>query len=351
MAHTMDLEFERKLTIPRETKAQYPLTPELDQVVEQRAQSLRDIFTGKDRRCLLIIGPCSADNAHSVIEYLHRLRRLQEQVAEEIFIVPRVFSNKPRTNGEGYMGLVHQPDAAGRPDPFKGIIAVRSLHLRALRETGFTCADELLYPENHRYLDDLLAYVTVGARSVEDQQHRLTASGLGIPVGMKNPTHGGLDVMLHSIHAAQTGHSFIYRGWAVHSKGNPLAHAVLRGRTEAGKSLPNYRYEDLRRLADAYLASGARNPAILIDTNHANSGKDPFRQPEVIRDVIRSRQQDPELARLVKGFLVESYLVDGCQAPGGTVFGQSITDPCLGWEKTERLILEIAEQAAGSRMR
>ena len=339
----MDLEFERKLTIPMETKQLFPVTAELSDIVDARARVLQDIFEGRDQRCLLIIGPCSADNAESVIAYLARLRELQERVKERVFIVPRVFSNKPRTNGEGYMGLVHQPDAAGRPDPFKGIIAVRSLHLRALRETGFTCADELLYPENHRYLDDLLAYVTVGARSVEDQQHRLTASGLGIPVGMKNPTHGDLDVMLNAIHAAQTGHSFIYRGWAVHSRGNPLAHAVLRGKTEAGKSIPNYSYDDLRRLADRYLASGAQNPAILIDTSHANSGKDPFRQIEVVRDVIRSRQRDPEMASLVKGFMVESYLEDGSQEPGGGVFGKSITDPCLGWEKTEQMILEIAE--------
>ena len=341
----MDLEFERKLTIPMETKKLYPVTPELEPLVEQRAQTLRDIFEGRDRRCLLIIGPCSADNADAVLDYLSRLRALAEQVQERIFIVPRVFSNKPRTTGEGYMGLVHQPDAAARPDPFKGIIAVRSLHLRALRETGFTCADELLYPENHRYLDDLLAYVTVGARSVEDQQHRLTASGLGIPVGMKNPTSGDLGVMLNAIHAAQAGHSFIYRGWAVHSRGNPLAHAVLRGRrTEDGRSVPNYGREELRRFADRYLASGARTPAVIVDTNHENSGKDPFRQPEVLRSVLESRRSDPELARLVKGFLVESYLADGCQEPGGSVWGQSITDPCLGWEKTERLVLELAER-------
>ena len=304
----MDLEFERKLTIPMETKKLYPLTPALVPLIEARAQTLRDLFEGRDDRCLLIVGPCSADSADSVLAYLARLREIAEQVKDKVFIVPRVFSNKPRTSGEGYMGLVHQPDAAGRPDPFKGILAVRDLHLRALRETGFTCADELLYPENHRYLDDLLAYVTVGARSVEDQQHRLTASGLGIPVGMKNPTHGDLSVMLNAIHAAQTGHSFIYRGWAVHSKGNPLAHAVLRGRqTEDGRSLPNYGYDDLRRLADLYLASGAQNPAIVIDASHANSGKDPFRQPEVVRDVVQSRRRDPELARLVKGLLVESY--------------------------------------------
>ena len=279
-----------------------------------------------------------------MLAYLYRLRELQERVREQIFIVPRVFSNKPRTSGDGYMGLVHQPDASARPDPFKGIIAVRSLHLRALRETGFTCADEMLYPENHRYLDDLLAYVTVGARSVEDQQHRLTASGLGIPVGMKNPTHGDLRVMLNAIHAAQGRHSFIYRGWAVHSLGNPLAHAVLRGRqTEEGGTVPNYRYEDLCRLAALYQSVGAQNPAVLIDTNHANSGKDPFRQPEILRDVLESCRRDRAIAKLVKGFFVESYLEDGCQSPGGKVFGQSITDPCLGWEKTERLVFDLAE--------
>ena len=340
----MDLEFERKLTIPMETKQLYPVTPALEPLVEARAQVLRDIFEGRDRRKLLIIGPCSADNADSVMEYLTRLQPVAERVRDKLFIVPRVFSNKPRTSGEGYMGLVHQPDAAGRPDPFKGIIAVRSLHLRALAETGFTCADELLYPENHRYLDDLLAYVTVGARSVEDQQHRLTASGLGIPVGMKNPTSGDLSVMLNAIHAAQAGHSFIYRGWAVHSKGNPLAHAVLRGRkTEDGQHLTNYGYEELRRLADRYLASGAQNPAVVVDANHENSGKDPYRQGAVIRDVLESCRRDREIDGLVKGFLVESYLEDGCQAPGGGVWGRSITDPCLGWEKSERLIYELAD--------
>ena len=340
----MDLEFERKLTIPMETKQLYPVTPALEPLVEARAQVLRDIFEGRDRRKLLIIGPCSADNADSVMEYLTRLQPVAERVRDKLFIVPRVFSNKPRTSGEGYMGLVHQPDAAGRPDPFKGIIAVRSLHLRALAETGFTCADELLYPENHRYLDDLLAYVTVGARSVEDQQHRLTASGLGIPVGMKNPTSGDLSVMLNAIHAAQAGHSFIYRGWAVHSRGNPLAHAVLRGRkTEDGRHLPNYGYEELRRLADRYLASGAQNPAVVVDANHENSGKDPYRQGAVIRDVLESCRRDREIDGLVKGFLVESYLEDGCQAPGGGVWGRSITDPCLGWEKSERLIYELAD--------
>ncbi len=342
----MDLEFERKLTIPLETKALYPVTPELVPLVEARAKALRDIFEGRDRRLVLIIGPCSADNADSVIDYISRLRRLQEKVADRIFLVPRIYTNKPRTTGEGYMGLVHQPDASRRPDPFKGIIAVRELNLRALRETGFTCADEMLYPENHRYLDDILAYVAVGARSVEDQQHRLTASGLGIPVGMKNPLSGDLGVMLNSVHAAQTGHTFIYRGWAVHSRGNPHAHAILRGsRSLDGRSLPNYGRDDLRRLCDRYLAGGLQNPAVIVDANHDNSGKDPFLQPEIVRAVMESRRADPELAKLVRGFMVESYLVDGCQQPGGGTYGQSITDPCLGWEKTERLVLDLADAA------
>lgn len=340
----MNLEFERKLTIPMETKAMYPVTPELASVVRERAEVLRRIFEGKDSRLLLIIGPCSADRPDSVMEYLNRLRRLQDRARERIFIVPRIYTNKPRTTGDGYMGLVHQPVSTGRPDPYKGIIAVRELHLRALRETGFTCADEMLYPENHRYLDDLLAYVSVGARSVEDQQHRLTASGLEIPVGMKNPPSGDLRVMLNSVAAAQHRHTFIYRGWAVHSEGNPHAHGILRGWLDRdGRSVPNYRYEDLCRLKELYERSGLANPAVVVDANHANSGKDPFRQPEIIRQVLQSCRMDRSLDRLVKGFMVESYLVDGCQPVGGGVYGQSITDPCLGWEKTERLILDLAE--------
>ena len=341
----MNLDFERKLPIPMETKAMYPVTPELLPIVKSRAETLRNIFTGQDDRLLLIVGPCSADRPDSVMEYLHRLRRLQDEVKDSIFIVPRIYTNKPRTTGDGYMGLLHQPDSTGRPDPFKGIIAVRELHLRALRETGFTSADELLYPENHRYLDDLLAYVSVGARSVEDQQHRLTASGLEIPVGMKNPTTGDLQIMFHAIHAAQCRHTFIYRGWAVHSQGNPLAHAILRGyQNRHGENRPNYHYEELCRLQDLYQESGLENPAVMIDTNHANSGKDPLQQPRIVREVLQTCRQAPALRKLVKGFMVESYLVDGCQPVGGTVFGQSITDPCLGWEKTEALIRDLAEE-------
>ena len=341
----MNLEFERKLTIPLETKKMYPLTEDLKPIIEERARALQDIFTGASNKLLLIIGPCSADNADSVIDYITRLRRVQEAVKDQIFIVPRVYTNKPRTTGDGYKGLLHQPDSNARPDMFKGIIAVRELHLRALRETGFICADEMLYPENHRYLDDILGYVAVGARSVENQQHRLTASGLEIPVGMKNPTSGDFSVMMNSITAAQHKHTFLYRGWEVHSQGNPFAHAILRGyMNKHGQSLPNYHYEDLRRMIDLYAASSLHNPAVIIDANHANSGKDPFQQHRIIKEVLHNCNYDCEIHRLVKGFMVESYLEDGCQKIGDGIYGKSITDPCLGWEKTEALIYDIADR-------
>ncbi len=341
----MNLEFERKLTIPLETKKMYPLTEDLKPIIEERARALQDIFTGASNKLLLIIGPCSADNADSVIDYITRLRRVQEAVKDQIFIVPRVYTNKPRTTGDGYKGLLHQPDSNARPDMFKGIIAVRELHLRALRETGFICADEMLYPENHRYLDDILGYVAVGARSVENQQHRLTASGLEIPVGMKNPTIGDFRVMMNSITAAQHKHTFLYRGWEVHSQGNPFAHAILRGyMNKHGQSLPNYHYEDLRRMIDLYAASSLQNPAVIIDANHANSGKDPFQQHRIIKEVLHNCNYDREIHRLVKGFMVESYLEDGCQKIGDGIYGKSITDPCLGWEKTEALIYDIADR-------
>ena len=341
----MNMEFERKLTIPMETKKMFPLTEDLKPIVAQRAQELRDIFEGRSDKLLLIIGPCSADQADSVIDYITRLRKVQEEVKDCIYIVPRVYTNKPRTTGDGYKGLLHQPDSGSRPDMFKGITAVRELHLRALRETGFTCADEMLYPENHRYLDDILGYVAVGARSVENQQHRLTASGLEIPVGMKNPTSGDFNVMMNSITAAQHRHTFIYRGWEVHSQGNPHAHAILRGyMNKHGQNLPNYHYEDLRRLIELYAQSGLQNPAVIIDANHANSGKDPFQQHRIIKEVLHNCNYDKEIFHLVKGFMVESYLEDGCQRIGDGVYGKSITDPCLGWEKTEALIYDIADR-------
>lgn len=340
----MDMFFERKLPIPMETKEMYPLSPALAVIVEQRAQELRDIISGSSDKFLLLIGPCSADNEDSVMEYISRLRKVQERVQEMIFIVPRIYTNKPRTTGEGYMGMLHQPDPGEKPDLFKGIVAIRELHMRVLSETGFSCADEMLYPENHKYLDDVLAYVTVGARSVEDQQHRLTASGVGIPVGMKNPTGGSIEVLLNSIAAAQHPHSFIYRGWQAHSPGNPYAHAILRGYVDKhGRSVPNYHYENLLQLSEAYEQRLLQNPAVIVDTNHANSGKQYLEQIRISKEVMHSRHERQEIKRLVKGLMIESYLEDGAQDIGGGCYGKSITDPCLGWEKTERLILELAE--------
>ena len=340
----MDMFFERKLPIPMETKEMYPLSPALAAIVDQRAQELRDIISGNSDKFLLLIGPCSADNEDSVMEYISRLRKVQERVQEKIFIVPRIYTNKPRTTGEGYMGMLHQPDPGEKPDLFKGIVAIRELHMRVLSETGFSCVDEMLYPENHKYLDDVLAYVTVGARSVEDQQHRLTASGVGIPVGMKNPTGGNIDVMLNAIAAAQHPHSFIYRGWQAHSPGNPFAHAILRGYVDKhGRTVPNYHYENLLQLAEAYEQRELQNPAVIVDTNHANSGKQYLEQIRIAKEVMHSRHERPEIKRLVKGLMIESYLEDGTQDIGGGCYGKSITDPCLGWEKTERLINELAE--------
>lgn len=340
----MNMIFDRKLPIPMETKEMYPLSPALAELVAERAAELRDIISGASDKLLLIIGPCSADNESSVLEYISRLRKVQDHVRDRIFIVPRIYTNKPRTTGEGYMGMLHQPDPDEKPDLFKGIVSIRELHMRVLSETGFSCADEMLYPENHKYLDDVLAYVTVGARSVEDQQHRLTASGVGIPVGMKNPTGGSIDILLNSIAAAQRPHSFIYRGWQAHSPGNPYAHAILRGYVDKhGQMVPNYHYENLLHLADAYAQRGLLNPAVIVDTNHANSGKQYIEQIRIAKEVMESRKARDEIRHLVKGLMVESYLEDGAQEIGGGCFGKSITDPCLGWEKSERLIYDLAE--------
>ena len=340
----MNLEFERKLTIPMEVKEMFPITPEMTETVAQRAKELEDIFTGRDDRLVLIIGPCSADNPDAVIDYITRLRKAAEQVKDEIFVVPRIYTGKPRTTGAGYKGLMHQPDPNAKPDMFKGIIAVRELHMRALKETGFSCADEMLYPENHRYLDDLLAYVAVGARSVENQEHRLVASGIPVPVGMKNPTSGDLSVMMNAITAAQSKHTFIYRGWEVHSQGNPLAHAIMRGYVNKhGQTHPNYHYEDLALLAELYAKTELLNPACIVDTNHANSGKDPLQQPRIVKEVLSARRYNNDIKKIVKGFMIESYIEDGAQKVDGGCYGKSITDPCLGWEKSERLIYDIAE--------
>ncbi len=340
----MNMDFKRKLPIPMEIKEQFPLPYDLEQLKVKRDVEIKNIFQGDDDRFVLIIGPCSADNDDSVIDYISRLRTVQDKVADKIYIIPRIYTNKPRTTGDGYKGMLHQPDPNKESDMLKGVIAIRNLHLRAIKETGFTCADEMLYPENYRYLSDLLSYVAIGARSVENQKHRLTASGLDIPVGMKNPTAGDISVMMNSITAGQHSHTFIYRGWEVESKGNPLTHAILRGYVNKhGQSMPNYHYEDLIHLSEAYEKSGLANPGVIIDTNHANSGKKWAEQPRIAKEVINSCRHNNDIKKLVKGLMIESYIEDGsCKSEEG-IYGKSITDPCLGWEKTEKLIYDMAE--------
>lgn len=343
----MNMEFTRKLPIPQEIKKMYPVSEKIAEMKEKSDQSIQEVFTNNNHKLLLVIGPCSADNEEAVMEYIYRLRVLQEKVEDKIVMVPRIYTNKPRTTGEGYKGMLHQPNPSERPDLLKGVIAIRKLHMRALEETGFGCADEMLYPDNHRYLSDLLSYVAVGARSVENQQHRLTASGLDIPVGMKNPTSGYIPIMMNSIIAAQHSHTFLYRGWEATSKGNPLAHAILRGYVNKhGQNAPNYHYEDLVHLQEEYAKTDLKNPAVIIDTNHANSGKQYLEQIRIAKEVLHSCQINPELKKMVKGMMIESYLEDGCQKIGEGIYGKSITDPCLGWEKTERLIMEIADLRA-----
>ena len=340
----MNMKFIRKLPIPMDIKAQCPVTRELTLKKRERDAAIKAVFEGSSDKFVLVIGPCSADHDDSVLEYITRLARLAERVEDKIIMIPRIYTGKPRTTGDGYKGILHQPNPEGPPDLLHGIITVRELHMRAFRETGLTSADEMLYPENHRYLDDLLSYVAVGARSVEDQHHRMTASGLNIPVGMKNPTSGDLSVMMNSITAAQHAHAFIYRGWEVQTSGNPHAHAILRGYVdELGNSYPNYHYETLSRLCEMYEKRGLSNPAVIVDTNHANSGKQCLEQVRIAREIAESRRQNPMIAQLVKGLMIESYLEDGAQKIDGGVFGRSITDPCLGWEKTERLVLDLAE--------
>ena len=341
----MSMNFHRKLPIPQEVKREFPLSEEMIAVKENRDRQIREVFEGTSDKFLLIIGPCSADHKEPVLEYISRLRRLDEQVSDKIILIPRIYTNKPRTTGQGYKGMLHQPDPEAKPDMYKGIVSIRDLHLSALRDYGFTCADEMLYPENYRYLSDLLAYVAVGARSVENQQHRLTASGIEVPVGMKNPTGGDLSVMMNSIKAAQSSHTFLYRGWEVTSSGNPHAHAILRGYVDyAGRSASNYHYEDLLRVDGLYEHSGLVNPSVIVDTNHNNSGKQYLEQIRIAKDIVHSRNQNPIIKRLVKGLMIESYLEDGAQSVHDHTFGKSITDPCLGWEKTERLILDLAEK-------
>lgn len=341
----MNINFVRKLPIPQEIKEQFPLSDELVKLKAARDAQIADVFTGKSDKFLLVIGPCSADREDSVLDYVNRLAGVQEKVKDKILIIPRIYTNKPRTTGQGYKGMVHQPDPTKSEDMLEGLISIRKLHTKAVAQTGLTCADEMLYPENHRYLSDILSYVAIGARSVEDQQHRLTASGLDIPVGMKNPTSGDYTVMLNSILAAQSGHTFLYRGWECRSTGNPLAHAILRGYVnKSGNSLPNYHYEDLARLYDMYAAKNLENMAVLVDANHANSNKQFLEQIRICHEVLHSCRHNADIKKIVKGFMIESYIEDGCQKVEEGTYGKSITDPCLGWEKSERLIYDIADQ-------
>ena len=340
----MGFTFNKKLPIPKEIKAMYPLSERCAALKAQRDKEISDVITGKDDRFLIIVGPCSADNETAVMDYLHRLVPIQEQIKDKCIIIPRIYTNKPRTTGEGYKGMVHQPDPEAAPDLLEGLIAIRKLHIRNIEETGLTAADEMLYPENWWYLADLLSYVAVGARSVEDQQHRMTGSGFDVPAGMKNPTSGDMTVMLNSVVAAQHAHSFIYRGWDVDTSGNPLAHTVLRGAVNKhGQVLPNYHYEDLRLLCELYAEKNLKNPACVVDTNHSNSNKQYLEQIRIAKEILHSRRYSDDIHKLVKGLMIESYIEDGSQKIHDHVYGKSITDPCLGWEKTERLLFEIAE--------
>ncbi len=340
-----NMTFKRKLPVPQQLKEQFPLSEKVIQTKKLRDQQVADVFTGKSDKFLLIIGPCSADREDAVMDYIFRLAKVQEKVKDKIIIIPRIYTNKPRTTGEGYKGMVHQPDPSKAEDMLEGLISIRKLHTKAVEETGFTCADEMLYPENYRYLSDILGYVAIGARSVEDQQHRLTASGIDAPVGMKNPTSGDLNVMMNSITAGQHGHTFLYRGWEVNTTGNPLTHAILRGYVNKhGQALPNYHYEDLILLHEKYEQKpNLVNRAVIVDANHSNSNKQYLEQIRICKEVLHSCRHSNDIKKLVKGFMIESYLVDGNQKVEEGTYGKSITDPCLGWEKSERLIYDIAD--------
>ena len=339
-----NMHFKRRLPVPKEIKEQYPLTAELARIKDERDLLIADVFRGNSDKMVLIIGPCSADREDAVLDYCSRLARLQEEVSDRLVLIPRVYTNKPRTTGEGYKGLLHQPNPEKDSDMLEGVIAIRRLHTNVLARTGLSTADEMLYPDNYRYLSDLLSYVAVGARSVENQEHRLTASGIAVPVGMKNPTSGDISVMLNSILAAQHSHTFIYRGWEVETSGNDMAHAILRGYVNRhGEAIPNYHYEELEHLYDSYAAKGLQNMALIVDANHSNSAKKYYEQPRICKEVLHSCRHSESIRSMVKGFMIESYLEEGCQKIGEGVYGKSITDPCIGWSATERLVREIAE--------
>ena len=342
----MSFTFIRQLPSPDEIKALEPMSEEMNKIKAGRDKLIRDVITGESDKFLVIVGPCSADNEDAVCEYTNRLAKVQEKVADRLVLVPRIYTNKPRTTGEGYKGMLHQPDPEAKPDILAGILAIRHMHIRSISETGLTAADEMLYPDNWHYLSDILSYVAIGARSVENQEHRLMVSGLDIPVGMKNPTSGDFSVMLNSVVAAQSGHDFISRGWEVRTEGNPLTHTILRGAVNKhGNTIPNYHYEDIQLLLEKYEERNLQNPAVLIDANHSNSGKKYEQQIRIVKEILHSRRIDEDIRKLVKGVMIESYLVEGCQQIGTShVYGKSITDPCLGWEDTEKLLYTIAEQ-------
>ena len=340
----MGMRVNAELPLPADLKNEYPLSDKLKAIKAKRDEEIRDIFTGKSDKFVVIIGPCSADNEDSVCEYVNRLAKLNDRVSDKLMIIPRIYTNKPRTTGEGYKGMLHQPDPEKAPDLLNGLIAIRKIHMHALQTFHMPIADEMLYPENFRYLSDILSYVAVGARSVENQQHRLVASGIEVPTGMKNPTSGDLSVMLNSVVAAQHAHSFIYRGWDVDTSGNPLAHTVLRGAVNKhGQVLPNYHYEDLRLLCELYAEKNLKNPACVVDTNHSNSNKQYLEQIRIAKEILHSRRYSDDIHKLVKGLMIESYIEEGNQKVGAGCYGKSITDPCLGWDDTERLIYDIAE--------
>lgn len=340
----MGMDFIQKLPTPEETRNQYPVPAALVELKKQRDQEIADVLTGKSDKLLVIIGPCSADNEDAVCDYVTRLAKVNDKVSDRLILIPRIYTNKPRTTGEGYKGIVHQPDPSKKPDLLQGLIAMRKMHIHAMEVSGLTAADEMLYPENYRYVYDFLSYVAIGARSVEDQLHRLTVSGFDVPAGMKNPTSGDFTVMMNSVYAAQHPHTFIYRGWEVKTSGNPLAHTVLRGSVnQYGRSYPNYHYEDLRRLIEEYNQRDLANPATIIDANHNNSGKKFDQQVRIVKEVMHSRKLNPEIKNLVKGVMIESYIEEGCQKVGDGVYGKSITDPCLGWTDSEKLIYDLAE--------
>ncbi len=340
----MSFEFVKKLPTPDEIREKYPVPEHLAKIKEERDAEIRDVITGKSNKFLVIIGPCSADNEDAVCDYISRLAKVNDKVKDKLILIPRIYTNKPRTTGEGYKGIIHQPDPEKKPDFLAGLIAMRKMHIRAIEESGLTAADEMLYPENWRYLSDILSYVAIGARSVEDQQHRLTVSGFDVPAGMKNPTSGDMAVMLNSVYAAQHPHSFIYRGWEVNTSGNELAHTVLRGATNKyGRNIPNYHYEDISNLLELYNERDLKNPACVIDANHSNSNKQFYQQIRISKEVMHSRKLNPDIHNFIKGVMIESYIEEGCQKVGGGVYGKSITDPCLGWADTERLIYDLAE--------